>query len=157
MEARIHCGHRRKRRFQLFGQRAQFGCARLKRVSATARLHQAEKQDRDAEQGKRTQHERRGFVVDGYFGLRHLQFYFSRERKKLALDEVEQKNAREYLEIGRLVYFANSDIELVRGSGETRRRFLDFVAVQCDAAYRQTLARFLANASVATNSSAFLL
>ena len=36
------------------------------------------------------QHERRGFVVDGYFGTgnagpRHLQFYFSRERKKLAL------------------------------------------------------------------------
>ena len=37
------------------------------------------------------QHERRGFVVDGYFGERHLQFYLSRERKKLALDEVEQK------------------------------------------------------------------
>jgi DNA replication and repair protein RecF len=85
------------------------------------------------------QHERRGFVVDGYFGVRHLQFYFSRERKKLALDEVEQKSAREYLELGRVVYFANSDIELVRGSGDGRRRFLDFVAVQCDGAYRQAL------------------
>ena len=85
------------------------------------------------------QHERRGFVVDGYYGPRHLQFYFSRERKKLALDEVEQKNAREYLEIARVVYFANSDIELVRGSGEARRRFLDFVAAQCDGTYRQAL------------------
>ena len=85
------------------------------------------------------QHERRGFVVDGYFGPRHLQFYFSRERKKLALDEVEQKNAREYLEIARVVYFANSDIELVRGSGEARRRFLDFVAAQRDGTYRQAL------------------
>lgn len=85
------------------------------------------------------QHERRGFVVDGYFGVRHLQFYFSRERKKLALDEVEQKNAREYLEIGRVVYFANSDIELVRGSGDGRRRFLDFVASQSDGTYRQAL------------------
>jgi len=85
------------------------------------------------------QHERRGFVVDGYFGPRHLQFYFSRERKKLALDEVEQKNAREYLEIARVVYFANSDIELVRGSGEARRRFLDFVATQRDGTYRQAL------------------
>src|SRR5690349_4419965 len=36
------------------------------------------------------QHERRGFVVDGYFDERHLQFYFSKERKKLALDTVVQ-------------------------------------------------------------------
>ncbi len=85
------------------------------------------------------QHDRRGFVVDGYFGPRHLQFYFSRERKKLALDEVEQKTAREYLEIARLVYFSNSDIELVRGSGDARRRFLDFFAAQRDGTYRRTL------------------
>src|SRR6267154_6023770 len=84
------------------------------------------------------QHEKRGFVTDGYFGRRHLQFYFSRERKKLALDEVEQKSAHEYLEIARLVYFSNSDIELVRGSGEARRRFLDFFASQRDAGYRQS-------------------
>jgi len=85
------------------------------------------------------QHERRGFVVDGYFGPRHLQFYFSRERKKLALDEVEQKTTREYLEIARVVYFANSDIELIRGAGETRRRFLDFVATQLEGTYRHAL------------------
>ena len=85
------------------------------------------------------QHEKRGFVVDGYFGPRHLQFYFSRERKKLALDEVEQKSAHEYLEIARVVYFSNSDIELVRGSGEGRRRFLDFFAAQRDATYRRAL------------------
>lgn len=85
------------------------------------------------------QHEKRGFVVDGYFGVRHLQFYFSRERKKLALDEVEQKSSQEYLEIGRLVYFSNTDIELVRGSGDGRRKFLDFFAAQRDATYRRAL------------------
>jgi DNA replication and repair protein RecF len=85
------------------------------------------------------QHERRGFVVDGYFCERHLQFYFSRERKKLALDEVEQKTAREYLEVGRVVWFSNADIELVRGTGEGRRRFLDFVAVQRDGTHRKAL------------------
>ena len=85
------------------------------------------------------QHQRRGFVVDGYFGGRHLQFYFGRERKKLALDEVEQKSAREYLEIARLVYFSNSDIEIVRGGTEARRRFLDFVAAQREAGYRHAL------------------
>ena len=85
------------------------------------------------------QHERRGLVVDGYFGPRHMQYYLSRERKKLALDGVEQKTAREYLAIARLVYFGNRDIDLVRGSGEGRRRFLDFVAAQLDGAYRKTL------------------
>ena len=91
------------------------------------------------------QHDRRGFVVDGYAdcgnaaGPRHLQFYFSRERKKLALDEVEQKTAREYLEVGRVVWFANGDIDIVRGSGEGRRRFLDFVAAQRDGTYRKAL------------------
>jgi DNA replication and repair protein RecF len=85
------------------------------------------------------QHERRGFVVDGYFGPRHLQFYFSRERKKLAMDEVEQKSAAEYLQIGRVVWFSNADIELVRGSGDPRRRFLDFVAAQRDVGYRRAL------------------
>ncbi len=85
------------------------------------------------------QHERRGLVVDGYFGQRHMQYYLSRERKKLALDGVEQKAAREYLEVARLVYFENRDIELVRGSGEGRRRFLDFVAAQLDGSYRRSL------------------
>ena len=104
------------------------------------------------------QHERRGLVVDGFFAPRavavgepdsfpysaagsprHMQFYLSRERKKLALDGVEQKTAREYLEIARLVYFGNRDIEIVRGSGEGRRRFLDFVAAQLDGGYRKTL------------------
>jgi DNA replication and repair protein RecF len=83
------------------------------------------------------QHDRRGFVVDGYFGERHLQFYYSAARRKLALDGVEQKVPREYLEVGRLVYFAMSDIDLVRGSGDTRRRFLDFVAAQRDPSYRK--------------------
>ena len=85
------------------------------------------------------QHGRRGFVVDGYFATRHLQFYFSRERKKLALDEVEQKTATEYLKLGRVVWFSNADIEIARGPAEVRRRFLDFIAVQRDPGYRRSL------------------
>ena len=89
--------------------------------------------------GHAIQHERRGFALDGHFAGRHMQFYFSRERKKLALDSVTQTSARDYLEVARLVYFSNPDIELVRGAGEVRRRFLDFVAAQLDASYRKNL------------------
>ena len=88
------------------------------------------------------QHGRRGFVTDGYHGTRHLQFYFGPERKKLALDGVEQTNAKEWLRIARVVWFGNDDIELVRGSAEKRRRFLDFVGVQRDAGYRASLRSF---------------
>ena len=88
------------------------------------------------------QHDQRGFVVDGYAGARRLQFYFSSRRKKLALDGVEQASAQEYLAIGRVVYFSMSDIEIVRGSADARRRFLDFVAMQRDSGYRRALRDF---------------
>ena len=88
------------------------------------------------------QHEQRGLVVDGHYAGRHLQFYFSRERKKLALDEVVQKTAHEYLQTGRLVWFANSDIDLARGAGDVRRRFLDFVAAQREPGYRTALREY---------------
>lgn len=87
-------------------------------------------------------HGQRGFVLDGYCHGFHMQFYFSRERKKLALDSVVQTSAQEYLQIARLVYFSNQDIELVRGGGEVRRKFLDFVANQIDAGYRRELRNY---------------
>lgn len=88
------------------------------------------------------QHERRGFVVDGHHADRHLQFYFSKERKKLALDSVTQTTAHEYLQLGRVVWFSTSDIDLVRGGSELRRRFLDFVCVQREVGYRTLLREY---------------
>jgi DNA replication and repair protein RecF len=79
----------------------------------------------------------RGFVTDGYVSGLHLQFYFSPRRRKLALDAVEQRRADEYLKVGRVVYFGNADIELVRGAAEHRRRFLDFVGAQLYPPYRE--------------------
>ena len=43
------------------------------------------------------------------------------------------------LRVARVVSFANTDIELVRGGSETRRRYLDFLAAQIDPLYRPTL------------------
>lgn len=85
------------------------------------------------------QHGKSGFVLDGFFGERHLQFYFGRLRKKLALDSVEQKTALEYLDVARVVWFANQDIELVRGAADIRRKFMDFAVVQTDPGYRRQL------------------
>lgn len=84
-------------------------------------------------------HNERGLLVDGFFKGAHLQFYYSPQRKKLALDSVEQRTASEYLKQGRVVWFSNQDVELVREGADTRRRFLDFVAAQLDPAYRKAL------------------
>lgn len=43
---------------------------------------------------------------------------------------------------GLLVWMGNEDIELVRGPGETRRRFLDFGCCQIDPPYRNALHRY---------------
>jgi DNA replication and repair protein RecF len=88
------------------------------------------------------QHGRRGFAVDGFFAAKHLQFYFSKERKKLVLDSVVQASAHEYLQTGRLVWFANADIDLVRGGSDLRRRLLDFIAVQRQPGCRTVLREY---------------
>ena len=118
-----------------FGPNAQGKTSLLEAVCVLLRLQSP----RVTTLARAIQHGKRGFVLDGHFDKRHLQFYFSRERKKLALDSVEQKSAGEYLQIARLVYFSNHDIEIVRGSAEKRRKFLDFVAVQIDPLYRRHL------------------
>jgi DNA replication and repair protein RecF len=81
----------------------------------------------------------RGLVTDGFVSNYRLQFYYSATRRKLALDAVEQKDAKAYLDVAHIVYFANSDIELVHGSADIRRRFLDFVGIQLFKNYREVL------------------
>ncbi len=55
-------------------------------------------------------------------------FRFSPLRRKVTLDQAEQRTLDEYLRVARVVSFANTDIELVRGGSEPRRRYLDFLA-----------------------------
>lgn len=94
---------------------------------------------RSAALGPLVRHGARGFVVDGHCHGFHLQFYYGRQRKKLALDSVEQRSAAEHLRIARVVWFSNQDIALVAGPAEQRRRFMDFVATQLHPSYRRHL------------------
>lgn len=43
---------------------------------------------------------------------------------------------------GLIVWMGNEDLDLVRGPGETRRRFLDFIGAQLDPAYRTAYSRY---------------
>jgi DNA replication and repair protein RecF len=81
----------------------------------------------------------KAFSVAGRLDNHRLEFRYSVLRRKVSLDEVEQRPLREYLRLGRVVSFANTDIELVRGGSDSRRRYLDFLATQIDPLYRPTL------------------
>jgi DNA replication and repair protein RecF len=81
----------------------------------------------------------KSFGVSGRLDNHLLEFRYSALRRKVALDQVEQRPLDEYLRLGRVVSFANTDIELARGGSETRRRYLDFLATQIDPVYRPIL------------------
>jgi DNA replication and repair protein RecF len=81
----------------------------------------------------------KSFAVSGRGEDHLLEFRYSRLRRKVEFDHVEQHALDEYLRVGRVVSFANADIELVRGGADARRRYLDFLAAQIDPLYRPTL------------------
>ena len=55
----------------------------------------------------------------------------------------ERTTSASYLQDGGLVvWIGNEDLELVRGSGETRRRYLDFMGVQWHPEYRSHWSRY---------------
>ncbi|HEX8490772.1 MAG TPA: DNA replication and repair protein RecF [Chthoniobacterales bacterium] len=84
----------------------------------------------------------KSFGVSGRLENHVLEFRYSTLRRKVALDQVEQRPLDEYLRLARVVSFANTDIEMIRGGSETRRRYLDFLASQIDPLYRPTLRSF---------------
>jgi len=81
----------------------------------------------------------RSFVLSGEVEGHLLQFFYSQLRRKVAFDGVEQRDLAEYLRLAPVVSFANADLDLVRGPGELRRRFLDFIGAQIDVRYRPAL------------------
>jgi DNA replication and repair protein RecF len=81
----------------------------------------------------------KAFGVSGLVENHRLDFRYSALRRKVSIDESEQRSLGEYLRLGRVVSFANTDIELVRGGSDSRRRYLDFLGSQIDPLYRPSL------------------
>lgn len=80
-----------------------------------------------------------GFSLDGRFGGRHLRIKFTKEEKLYALDSKPQSRMADYLSVGRVVWISNDDMQLVRGGGAGRRRYLDFAAAQVEPGYLRNL------------------
>lgn len=81
----------------------------------------------------------KSFSVSGKCDHHLLRFNYGKLRRRLEFDGVDQRSTPEYLRLARVVSFANVDIEMIRGSSEPRRRYLDFIASQIDSRYRPTL------------------
>lgn len=68
-----------------------------------------------------------------------MDFQWTGQGRRLLLDAVPQSKTGEYLRLGRVTWFGNEDLELVRGGGAGRRRFLDFLGSQLLPDYVGTL------------------
>ncbi len=85
----------------------------------------------------------KGFAVGGDLEgplPAELRFQYRDSGRRLLIDGEAQKNGSDYLRHSALVvWMANDDLALVRGGGEGRRRFLDFMASQLFPGYREAL------------------
>jgi DNA replication and repair protein RecF len=71
-----------------------------------------------------------GFGLDGHWNERHLRVKFTNELKAFALDSKTQSRSTDYLAVARISWISNDDMQLVRGPGSHRRRYLDFLGAQ---------------------------
>ena len=61
----------------------------------------------------------------------------------LQTQQAKSATRNAYLEDGGLVvWMGNEDLELIRGPGEMRRRYLDFIGAQINASYRRSWSRY---------------
>ena len=89
-------------------------------------------------------HDRNEFALlteIGHPGLSHedsLRFRYGAGRTKFLATHPQghAKTAAEYLSYSRVVWFGGTDLDLVRGRGEGRRRYLDFLGAQLEPFYR---------------------
>jgi len=84
-----------------------------------------------------------GFGVAGEAWGQDLQVRGDRKGLMMRAEGDEVTARREYLAAsGLVVWMGNEDLELVRGGGASRRRFLDFLATQADPDYRYHWGRY---------------
>lgn len=84
-----------------------------------------------------------GFGVAGEWDVNSLQIRVESGQLLLKNDGEILESRRDYLEkSGLLVWMGNEDLDLVRGGGESRRRYLDFLAGQVDHDYAHHWRRY---------------
>lgn len=123
----------------LLGDNAQGKTSVLEAVCLLTRLHSP----RTHRNGAMVRFQRPGYGIAGEVWGQERQIRYGKDGFAFKVDGEERGSQGEYLSDGGLVvWMGNEDLELVRGGGEIRRRYLDFLGCQVDPAYRRALARY---------------
>jgi len=75
-------------------------------------------------------------------GNHEVRAYWSLRERKLTLDDRPIRRLSDYLGVLRSVVFCTEDLQLVKGPGRGRRRFLDLILSQTEPGYLATLLRY---------------
>jgi DNA replication and repair protein RecF len=92
-------------------------------------------------------HGQKGYFAGGSVvgQARHeIKMFWSARERNLTLDGRPVKKLADYLGTLRTVVFCTEDLQLVKGTGRTRRRFLDLLLSQTQPGYLALLQRYLA-------------
>jgi DNA replication and repair protein RecF len=90
-------------------------------------------------------HGQRGYFVGGRVvsqGEHDIKIYWSARERKLSLDAQPVRRLADYLGVLRAVVFCTEDLQLVKGTGRVRRRFLDLLLSQTHGSYLPLLQRY---------------
>ena len=119
------------------GQNAQGKTSILESVCVLLRLQSP----RASAMGDLVKFERDGFGIEGDLGEAILSFGYAPDgKKRMAVDGEVARRRGDYLaSSGLVVWMANDDLNLVRGGGDPRRKYLDFAASQVHPGYRVAL------------------
>jgi len=91
-------------------------------------------------------HAQRGYFVGGKVvgqGGHEIKMFWSLRERNLALDGRPVKKLGEYLGTLRTVVFCTEDLQLIKGNGRTRRRFMDLLLSQTQPGYLALLQRYM--------------
>ena len=91
-------------------------------------------------------HGQKGYFVGGQVvgnGAHEIKMYWSLAERKLTLDARPVRRLTDYLGTLRVTVFCTEDLQLIKGTARSRRRFLDLLLSQTDAAYLPVLQRYM--------------
>ena len=123
----------------LVGDNAQGKTSILEAICVLVRLHSP----RTHRMGTMSRFDSKGFGIAGDPWGSDRQTRHSRDGLQLKADDEERPTRQDYLADGGLVvWMGNEDLALVRGPGEGRRRYLDFICSQIHPSYHRSWSRY---------------
>lgn len=95
--------------------------------------------------GQMVRHGQKGYFVSAKISSqaeREIKMFWSPAQRKLSLDGQTVRKLGDYLGVVRAVVFCTEDLQLIKGTGRLRRRYMDFLLAHTHAIYLPLLQRY---------------